>query len=633
MARCTTTTDNWLCSVRIPRAASAVWYRPYKERLDHDVTVLDWSLGRLRMGLPSKIPIVCICETDDERDHIAQAHTDDEPLFVEVRRAATERHLCEQLVETYGVDAILMCGLGHSVAGPVLRDALWRAHLLVAADITEIVEATFADSMFMVASACVHRLRANDNNGASGGLSERAFSQTAVHARERPAIRRVRLSASKELGIERYRWPEQIALTSARDIDVLRAALVDPLDVARPTLIDAWKKASIRIRHNRLSSAVPSSRRPAPRAGRPRRVLYASSSSTFTGAQQSLCQMIAALDRRRYEPLAIVSHSGEFTERLRSLDVPVLCPEERIGCGRTENIASAKRVFDTYSPDVIHANHNIGMPLVAAAIHAGVPLVQHVRISTPADIRPQLHAASAIIAVSRFVRDRVAALDVDPRRIEVVLNGIAYQQFTAVTKKMSTHARTAVLESPADEFVVIMVARMSKSKRHDTVIDAVGALRRQTGRGHLALVGGYDGDQEYLNAVHSRVIEQGLARHVTFVDFTSDIATVLSASDVLVLLSEDEPLSRAVIEAMALGLPVICGDSGGTKEIIDHDRTGYVLPCGNVELLVKTLHGVQQDPERASMVGAAAANYIRSELTSDRCAQRTMDLYDRLFAD
>jgi glycosyltransferase involved in cell wall biosynthesis len=621
-----------LLAVRVPGVLPGVHYRAYAERLRNE-SVLDWLLTRFCEIVPPGVPVVFVCESESERRYLMAACGRPDQVEFLCADGQSEVHQCRLLMDRHQVQRLVMIGLSHVVApARVVRDLL-ALHVAMRSELTTPIGTPFVDPLYVVESSLVDELlnatlpEIPDQVIAASTLLQKARGQNPRLARH---FTWLRVDIAAQYGIEPARWPEAIAFRSQRDTDILRGALVlATQDVTGSrSLVELWKRASVVVRQRRLGSEGGNTRHVYAGQHDRIRILYGSSSAGFTGAQQSLCHLIGALDRSRYEPIAVVSYGGVFTDELRRRGVTVICPNEDIGINNLENLHFAQRLIKEYEPDIVHSNHSIGMPLAFVARAAGLPLVQHVRVQAPRGIRELIYAADAVIAVSHFIRAKLAELDIDLAKVEVIWNGVDVDEVKPdPLAQMVCRQR---LEIPLDEFVIVMVARLAPNKRHDLVIDAVGRLRRSIGRGHLVLVAGFDGDRAYAHRIRAQIRDEGIADHTTILEFVGDVRPVLHASDVMALPSEEEPLARAVLEAMAVGRPAVVANSGGTKEIIDPGKTGLVVQSGSAEPLAAALRDLAENLEWAKTMGAAAAEKVRASLTARHCAERTMRLYDRV---
>ncbi len=619
--------------IRVPPERPCVRYRAYAERLN-DASVLDWIVDRFDTMAPTNNRTIYVCEAQCEPDRLRSAcRTSDRAEFLAIT-ATGELDQCDQLMRGLGMRRVMVGGFGHSAAPDALLRELLLIHDLSGSELTSATGATFGGDLYVIeASLAAELLRATLPQMPKDTISAAAMYLEASRSDRRVArsFKWTTIDVGKRYGLERCRWPEMIDFRSRRDVDILRLALTSHQAAMneRYTLIDALKHAAIEVRRQR-SKAVERDCLPVSRHDKRIRVLYVSGSAAFSGASQSLCHLIGALDRTRYEPFALVSCSGTFTDELHRRGVTVICPDDHFANNDFESLQFGRRVLSECMPDIVHSNHTTGMGLACAAIADGLPLVQHVRVQRPQDIRELIYAADAVIAVSHFVRDRIAELDVNLGKVSVIWNGVDTDEVKPDSRAPAVCRHELGISS--DEFVVTMIARLAPSKRHDILIDAFRRLRQDIGRGHLLLVAPPDDDNVYRTHVHSLLRHDSLARHVTFLEFVPDIRLVLHASDILALPSEDEPLARAVLEAMAVGVPVIVADSGGSKEVVDSGRTGLVIPYGKVEPLADGIRELAQDTERLRSMGAAAAASVRQCLTAMHCAERTGRVYERLLA-
>jgi glycosyltransferase involved in cell wall biosynthesis len=124
----------------------------------------------------------------------------------------------------------------------------------------------------------------------------------------------------------------------------------------------------------------------------------------------------------------------------------------------------------------------------------------------------------------------------------------------------------------------------------------------------------------------------GIGELVMFFGRRDDIPTILSASDVYVQASLADPLPRARLEAMALGLPSIASAVDGIPEIITHEESGWLVPSGDPIALAEQLTNVLRDRERAQRVGTYAEQIVRARCSMDGMADAITNEIDRRFA-
>lgn len=623
--------NSLIVMLAVPYVVAALRYRAYAESLANG-TVLDWALSRITAAAPPDALLVVGCQTLSERQ-LLQAACGNPSAIILCLEGPTEIHQYHSLMTRYSGQHLAVMGLSHALGPRHLLSTIVTLHEMAGTELTRATHSTFSEALYVVRRSLLATLLHNDSRQLSCRSLTAAVQQlpsndsTLVGSGE--TCSRVDIDVTALCGGDAYRWPEAISLVSAGDVRLLRKVLADrgPGLSTSSSLVSDWKRAIIETNASGSSRQRPCSTHSRRTSSSPTRILFASNSAAFTGAQQSLCHLISGLDRTRYEPLALVSYHGAFTEALARRGVRVICPESYFASTTSANLDFARGIMRDCDPDILHANHHIGMPLVCAAACADVPLVQHVRIQSPRDLRDQIHAADAVIAISEFVRQRLRELDIDPDKVDVIRNGVDIAAFTPRFDQQ--HAARLALGIPSAEFVVIMIARFMPIKKHDVVVRAVGKLRRAVGKGYLVLIGEIDNQAEYAHHILDLINSEGLSSHTQLIEFVSDTRSALHASDVLTLPAEHEPSGRAPLEAMAVGLPVVVSDSGGLPELVVDGQSGIIVPCGNAGRLAEALCRLAKDPHLTRLLGLAGAKRVAEGLTAAHCAQQTMALYER----
>lgn len=177
------------------------------------------------------------------------------------------------------------------------------------------------------------------------------------------------------------------------------------------------------------------------------------------------------------------------------------------------------------------------------------------------------------------------------------------------------------LEIPDDAFVVGTVGRLQPWKAQHTLIEAIADSDVQA-----LIVGGdaHDLAPDYGPWLRRRAEELGVADRVTFTGHTESVGGYLSAMDAFVSTSPTEPFGMALVEAMALGLPVIAVDAPGPREIVDPERSGLIVEPAGLAGAIDRLVG---DAELRSRLAAGARERYRAAFTPERmCAALTARL-------
>jgi glycosyltransferase involved in cell wall biosynthesis len=207
--------------------------------------------------------------------------------------------------------------------------------------------------------------------------------------------------------------------------------------------------------------------------------------------------------------------------------------------------------------------------------------------------------------------DAVAQEGLPPSKVAVVHNGLTSAAFVA--------AAPAEVESALP--VLICVANLRTVKGHRHLVDALGLLRD---RGHpctLLLVG--DGPEE------AALRERAAGLDVRFLGTRWDVDRLLARADVAVSSSLSEGMSNAVMEAMAIGKPVVATAVGGTPELLADGR-GVLVPPADPVALADGVAALLADPDHAARLGAESREWSRKNLHVDTMVDRHLELYRSL---
>jgi glycosyltransferase involved in cell wall biosynthesis len=202
------------------------------------------------------------------------------------------------------------------------------------------------------------------------------------------------------------------------------------------------------------------------------------------------------------------------------------------------------------------------------------------------------------IAVSANVR---ASLPRGLRsRFEVLHHGV---DLTALRAMMGERGATrAELGLGADEVVVSTIANLRATKDHRTLLQAAARVVERAPHARFLIVG--QGPLEHeIRRLHQVL---GLGERVRLLGMRDDVPRVLAASDVFTLSSRFEGLPVALMEALALELPVVATDVGGIPELVTDGVEGLLVPPRRPDLLADALIAVIEDPVRRAAMGDAA---------------------------
>ena len=201
---------------------------------------------------------------------------------------------------------------------------------------------------------------------------------------------------------------------------------------------------------------------------------------------------------------------------------------------------------------------------------------------------------------------------IDPARIRVIPSGIDFRRHRGIRPFSKEE-----WDLPPDARVVGQVAALAPHKDQATLLRAFGRHLDAGGRGHLVILG-EGGLRPQLEALRSAL---GLDQRVHLPGFVDHILARMAALDVMVMSSKTEGLGTAILDAMALGVPVVATRTGGIPDAVIDGETGLLVSPSDPAALANALRRIHEDPGLRDRLRTGAARHVRSF-----DVERTLDL-------
>lgn len=283
--------------------------------------------------------------------------------------------------------------------------------------------------------------------------------------------------------------------------------------------------------------------------------------------------------------------------------------------------------------DIFHCHAGIGWECFGGANSAraaGVPAIirtEHLPylLTHPIqrlDHQDTVQLVDRIICVSNAVRDSYLEAGVPHSKLTVVRNGIA-PKLSPLGKKEAREK----LGLPQSASIMLTVGRLTEQKGHSYLLEALPRVIERIPDVYAVWAGGGELESD----LRTRARELGLRDRILFLSQRVDVAELLTAADLFVLPSLFEGLPLVVLEAQAVGLPVVGTRVCGTNEAVEDGVTGRVVAPRDPQALCEAIIEVLAKPELAARWGIAGKNRVRREFTVERMARETAAVYEDVF--
>ena len=369
-----------------------------------------------------------------------------------------------------------------------------------------------------------------------------------------------------------------------------------------------------------------------------RRICFVSTGLAKGGAEGQLFRAAAGLRARGLDVHVVsILPSDYYGARLEQEGVPLVC----LDASRTTSPARILTRFLQYLKEVRPAAlagfdypgsmlARVGgavarSPVVISSIRTenlGTSLRKHVLALTDS-------LATVTTTNSESVARRlVDAGAVSRRRIRVIPNGLDVHTVSPALRK-GRYALRRSLGIEESDFFWFAAGSLEAPKDYPNLLDAIALLAKTPTAIRLAVAG----QGSLLDTLRERVVSLGLESVVLFLGLREDVPACMAAADGTVLASAWEGLPNVVIESLAVGTPVVCTDVGGAREVVEHGRSGFVVPPQDPEALAAAMSALMvcSDAQRQQL-GAIGRRHVEEHFALDSILTRWSGLFEELLS-
>lgn len=280
--------------------------------------------------------------------------------------------------------------------------------------------------------------------------------------------------------------------------------------------------------------------------------------------------------------------------------------------GRRADFAAAMAVFLNKTPALITTLHE--------------PMNRDMNLAPRNDLFARFYSAmlkarfDKILTVSESTaREAVDSGGLPSTKVASFKNGIDIEKFNAPVDRDGV--RRELNLSPEDR-VIIWIGHLAPRKDPECLFRAVRKISKDFPIRVIMV-----GDGVLRDSLKMRIREWGIEESVRFVGRVSETVRYIKASDIFVLTSRMEGLSRSLLEAMAGGLPAIATDAGGAPEVIEHGVNGLIVPVGDDTALADSIRQLISNPGIMKNMAELGMERVRREYTAEIMAKQTAEHY------
>jgi len=242
-----------------------------------------------------------------------------------------------------------------------------------------------------------------------------------------------------------------------------------------------------------------------------------------------------------------------------------------------------------------------------------------------------------VLSINEEVRRRnIGALPLPAQRICTLHYGVDLNEYCPKLDESGRRRLRHEFGAGDDETLVVLPGRLCRPKGQVEFIEAAAMTRERLPAARFLVVGGLSSergaDPGFADELRQMVDSSQLRDRVVFTDYRTDVPQILEVSDIVCVPSWDEAFGMVVIEAMALGAPVIGTASGGIPELIDDGRDGRLVKPKSAKALADAILDMAADPTALRKMGLQGRQKVAERFSMERHVTNLLAHYREVMA-
>ena len=314
-------------------------------------------------------------------------------------------------------------------------------------------------------------------------------------------------------------------------------------------------------------------------------ILHIDTEKYWRGGQQQVLYLHQGLTKRNINSLLVCSKSSELKNRCEKNNLPYF---EITVFGEIDLFAAYRisRVCKRNNIDIIqaHSAHAVTIGLLIKVFLPKLKLIAVRRVDFSVNknfvskFKYTNNKIDKIICISEFIKSVLIKDGINESKLITIRSGVDINKFDGAEVPQDFRENLGVLK---DEILIGTVAALAGHKDFPNLLKAFSIVVSKHKNVKLCIVGDGPMRDEITNIIN----ELGITERVLLLGYREDVGKYLKSLDIFVLASKKEGLGTSVIDALAVGLPVVATKAGGIPEIIKNDYNGILVETGNPQML------------------------------------------------
>jgi glycosyltransferase involved in cell wall biosynthesis len=362
------------------------------------------------------------------------------------------------------------------------------------------------------------------------------------------------------------------------------------------------------------------------------KTLHINTERTWRGGEQQTLYLLRSLIERQIKCHLVCQVDSPLAQKALQTGVEVF-PSAMHGEADLPASHRIRKLITTYNYDIVHS-HTSHAHSLAYFASVGCKVCRLVTRRVDFSIyRSRILRLSGLkyrfmadhyIAISHKIKEVMVNDGIAAERISVVHSGIDLQRFTGIS---GDHLLSEFKLKPGEP-VVINVAHLAGHKGQKFLVGAIPYVLKEIPNARFFIIGRGELMSELQALSASLRINQAL----TFTGFRNDVGAFYNIADLFVMSSVQEGLGTAILDALALGKPVVAANSGGIPEIIKDGETGRLVEAADSQALAQGIVEMLTQADQAEAMAQRGQAEVKAKFSIDAMAENNLAVYNRLLS-
>jgi glycosyltransferase involved in cell wall biosynthesis len=336
------------------------------------------------------------------------------------------------------------------------------------------------------------------------------------------------------------------------------------------------------------------------------KILQVCGGYSMGGLEQQTIKISLALQNKGHEVLVFCSADSLISEKCKSLNLPFSTGLFDNGSNTFTNYKNTRNVIKKFSPDIIHVQRSHDLFPIASVLNTyglSTPLFFTRRMESNINKKTIIHRwiyhrIDKCYAISNFIKENlIMTTPINAKKIEILNNAVDLNIFDP--NKYDKTLNRQKFNIPNDTIIIGMVGRISPMKGHrELIFAAAELLKNHYDNLFFVFFGGASVGEEYFANEIYQLADYTLPKEkFMFYEFTDSVAEALSTIDIFVFPSYRESFGNALLEAMAMQLPIVTTFAGGVTDIIKCNENALCVEPQNHKQIYEAIKLILSDDE------------------------------------